>query len=131
MPGLERTLLVSRRWDPTLQIDWNQVRRVFYSFWSPGKRVRFDKSPPHILRATQLEAQFARSRFLVTIRNPYACVEGYLRRNWPFEKFGPQPFGNAVTGERVTPAVAAEFWVKPARAQMRNLQAMQSTLFST
>lgn len=100
------------RWDPDLQVDWKKVKEVFYSYWSPFKRIRFEKSPPHIVRASQIAQEFPNCYYLITIRNPYAQIEGSLRRGWA-----------------TSPTSGAERWVKIAKAQLSNLEVLERTLF--
>ena len=70
---------------------------------------------------------FKDSYFLITIRNPYAQIEGLLRRKWPFNEYGPQTTPSAP----LTPTIAAEFWVRTARYQLHNLRHLKNTLFFT
>lgn len=97
-----------------MDIDWAVVKRAFNSYWSPFRPVRFEKSPPHIVRARQLEMVFENSFFLVTIRNPYAQVEGMLRRGWT-----------------QSPRSGTEFWISCADVQVRNIEQLKRNLFFT
>ncbi len=126
LPALRKTLLVDKRWDPNFQIDWTAVKKVFFKYWNPLKRIRFEKSPPNIVRAVELERMFENSYFLITIRNPYAQIEGLLRRTWGLNSFGLQSKGGPPT-----PKAAAEFWVKVARYQLHNLERLKNTVFFT
>jgi hypothetical protein len=114
LPELRHILGVEERWDEDLEIDWKEVRAVFNSYWSPLRKVRMEKSPPHIIRAGELERHFENSHFLVTMRNPYAQVEGQLRRGWIR-----------------TPRAAAEFWIRLARRQLKNLRELERCLLFT
>jgi hypothetical protein len=67
------------------------------------------------------------SYFFITIRNPYAQIEGLLHRKWPFNEYGPQTTPSAPS----TPTTAAEFWVRAARYQIHNLRHLKNTLFFT
>ena len=127
LPEAQPLLLVDDRWNSAYVPDWAHIKAIFNSYWWPSKRIRFEKSPPNVIRAVQLEQTFQSSYFLVTIRNPYALVEGLLRRQWPFGQFGPQ----SSAAPPATARQAAEFWVHVARAQRHNLQALQHTLFFT
>jgi len=118
-------LFGDERWNPDLPIDWVKVRNIFFQYWSPFKSIRFEKSPPNIVRAIELERVFRNSLFLVTLRNPYAQIEGLLRRQWQFNKYGPQ----SSPLFPVTPKVAAEFWIKTAKFQMYNLEHLGNTCF--
>lgn len=122
LPEARSILLVDRRWDPDLEIDWRAVRRIFHSYWSPLRPVRFEKSPPNLVRAEQLQRVFPNARFLLTIRNPYAQIEGLLRRSWPFNEHGPQ--SSPAPGP--TPRAAAAFWVRTARHQRHNAERLRS-----
>ncbi|QWV92457.1 sulfotransferase [Geomonas oryzisoli] len=112
LPEVQDILGCPERWDPQLKVDWNKVRKTFNSYWSPWKPVRFEKSPPHLMRAQQLQEEFNNSHFLITIRNPYAQIEGMLRRQW-------MPSAKS----------AAEFWVMTARTQISNIKSLQNNFF--
>lgn len=114
LPEAAPILGVEQRWDPALAVDWPRVRDAFESYWSPLRPIRFEKSPPHLVRARQMEAAFPNTHFLISIRDPYAQVEGLLRRGW-----------------HTSATSAAEFWVKTAHAQVENLAQLQRTLFFT
>lgn len=127
LPEARPLLLVDERWQPDYQPDWSQLKAIFYSYWLPSRRIRFEKSPPNVIRADQLEQTFQSSYFLITIRNPYALVEGLIRRQWPFGQFGPQ----SSAAPPATAQQAAEFWVHVASAQRYNLQTLRHTLLFT
>ncbi|MGP1386488.1 MAG: hypothetical protein ACTS2F_23210 [Thainema sp.] len=127
LPAAQPLLLVDQRWNPDYTPNWQKLKAIFYSYWWPSRRIRFEKSPPNIIRAVQLEQTFQPSYFLITIRNPYALVEGLLRRKWPFGQFGPQ----SSEAPPATASQAAKFWVHVANAQRRNLQTLEHTLLFT
>lgn len=114
LPEAKVILGVDNRWDPNLKIDWKRVRSIFNSYWSPFKPIRFEKSPPHVVRAEQLEREFDRCYFLISIRNPYAQIQGTLRRN-------------ALPSAKS----AAEFWLTVARAQIYNFTHLNRSLLFT
>lgn len=127
LPEAQPSLLVDERWNPDYTPDWQHLKAIFYSYWLPSRRIRFEKSPPNVVRAIQLEQMFQPSYFLITIRNPYALIEGLLRRQWPFGQFGPQ----SSEAPPATASQAAKFWVHVANAQRHNLQTLQHTLLFT
>ncbi|MDH3947322.1 MAG: sulfotransferase [Gammaproteobacteria bacterium] len=127
LPEVKNILFVDERWNPGLPIDWARVRKIFFQYWSPLKPVRFEKSPPSIVRAIDLERVFRNSSFLITLRNPYAQIEGLLRRQWPFGEYGPQ----SSPSSPLTPKAAAEFWVKTAKYQLHNIEHLGDTCFFT
>jgi hypothetical protein len=125
LPEAKGILFVDERWNPALSVDWVRVKKVFFRYWSPYKPIRFEKSPPNIVRAIDLEREFRNSLFLVTLRNPYAQIEGLLRRQWPFNEYGPQSSPSIP----LTPKAAAEFWVRTAMYQQYNLENLGNTCF--
>lgn len=127
LPEAKTILFVDERWNPALPVDWVKVRKIFFQYWSPLKPIRFEKSPPNIVRAIDLERTFRNSCFLITLRNPYAQIEGLLRRQWPFGEYGPQSSPSLP----LTPKAAAEFWVKTAKSQLHNIEHLGNTCFFT
>jgi hypothetical protein len=127
LPEAKTILFVDERWNPALPVDWVKVRKIFFQYWSPLKQIRFEKSPPNIVRAIDLERTFRNSCFLITLRNPYAQIEGLLRRQWPFGEYGPQSSPSLP----LTPKAAAEFWVKTAKSQLHNIEHLGNTCFFT
>lgn len=125
LPEAKGLLLVDERWNPELQVDWERIRSIYNSYWSPLKPIRFEKSPPNLVRAAALQQHFSAARFILTLRNPYAQIEGMLRRGWVFNRYGPQ----SPPGAPVTAQAAARFWVKVAQYQLRNLEQLKQTLF--
>lgn len=110
------TQLFSRdRWNPRKVIPWGEVEQVWRAHWDLERPVLLEKSPPHLIRAHQLEAHFPDSRFIVMIRNPYAFCEG-VRRRW---------------GHRYTWRNLAQFWVTLARYQIENTRSLRRTLAFT
>jgi len=117
LPGegqaLAREILFNRqRWDPRMPVDWEQVRKAWEEAWDMSKPVLLEKSPPHLVRARQLEAFFPESHFVVMMRNPYAFCEGIKRRwksDWSY-------------------AAIARFWIDWAGHQLANLRQLRRTL---
>lgn len=111
LPGAREQIGGRERWDPDLDVDWRRIRDAFLAHWSPRKKVRFEKSPPHLVRARGLERTFPDSRFLVAIREPHAQIEGLLRRGWI-----------------ASPEEAAAFWIRCAEHQLRNVSELGRVL---
>ena len=63
--------------------DWERTKKAWY-FHASAQRdeapVFHTKSPPFLSIADQLDAHFANPRFLIMVRNPYAALEGIIRR---------------------------------------------------
>jgi hypothetical protein len=108
-------LFTEDRWDPRKVVDWCRVEERWRAHWNLDRTILLEKSPPHLIRAPQLEAHFPESRFVVMIRNPYAFCEG-VRRRW---------------GRRYTWRNLALFWVTVARYQVENARTLRRTLTLT
>lgn len=128
LPEAKPILFVKERWNPALPIDWQEVKRIFLSYWSPLRLIRFEKSPPLVVRALELEQTFDNAHFLITIRNPYAQIEGIVRRQWPLNHHGPYGPSSVPSG-LTTPGDAARFWVRVAQYQLRNIEQLARTCF--
>lgn len=66
--------------------DWVTTRRAWYfQAYSASSRapVFVEKSPPFLLLVDQLVEHFREARFLFVVRNPYAMVEGMIRKSGP------------------------------------------------
>lgn len=111
LPGASEILFKQNRWNPDLEVNWDLVKEIFYKNWDFDKPVLFEKSPPHLIRALQIEKVFSPSYFLIGIRNPYAHIEGLIRRN------------------NSSPTAGAEFWLKCAKFQIINLKHLKNTCY--
>lgn len=63
--------------------DWDNNRKAWYfqaTAAATTATVFVEKSPPFLLVTDQLSKQFSGAKFILLLRNPYAVVEGILRR---------------------------------------------------
>lgn len=66
--------------------DWRAIEEAWERRWAaaaemnPRGKVRLEKSPPNVMRVPLLAHRFPRSRFVIGCRDPYAMVEGIMRR---------------------------------------------------
>jgi hypothetical protein len=85
---LHKRWAAEQRWidrftDPTAY-DWVASRRAWYFqaySLSAQARVFVEKSPPFLLVVDRLVEHFDNARFLFMVRDPYAVVEGVLRKS--------------------------------------------------
>ncbi len=116
---LAKSQLFSRdRWRAEKRIDWKAVRDRWNQAWDMSKPVLLEKSPPHLIRAGALAAQFPNSYFIIMIRNPYAFCEG-VKRRWGARKSilaGYSYFNLAC------------FWAICARYQIKNQSSLENAL---
>lgn len=74
-------------WDQDRVLPWPEIKRVWESYWDSSKPVLLEKSPPNLIRAREIQSHFQPARFVIMVRNPYAQVEGLMRRNGWKERF--------------------------------------------
>ena len=70
--------------------DWERTERAWYYHAEAARddaSVFFTKSPPFLLIAQQLRAHFRGTRFILMVRNPFAMMEGIVRRYDQLERF--------------------------------------------
>jgi hypothetical protein len=103
------------RWNPELPVPWAEVEKKWRSVWDLGKPVLLEKSPPHLVRAGQLERHFSDSYFIVMVRNPYASCEG-IKRRW---------------GRSYSYYHLAKFWAICAAHQIDNIRRLRRALWLT
>lgn len=81
-PSLRR-MMRRGRWRADVDFDWSVIRREWTRLLSAsGKSVFVEASPPNLMRAEAIEAEFGdAARFVVSISSPYAhvasCVFNY------------------------------------------------------
>ncbi|GJM37880.1 MAG: hypothetical protein DHS20C19_12470 [Acidimicrobiales bacterium] len=68
-------------WEPDRDVSWPRIKAVWDGYWDRTKPVLVEKSPPNAARAHEIAEHFHPVAFLVMVRNPYAHVEGLMRRN--------------------------------------------------
>lgn len=68
-------------WEPDHDVSWPRIKTVWDGYWDHAKPVLVEKSPPNAARAREIVEHFDPVAFLVMVRNPYAHVEGLMRRN--------------------------------------------------
>jgi len=108
-------LFTNDRWNPRKIIPWNIVREKWMEKWNLNKPILLEKSPPHLIRAKQLETHFPDSYFIIMMRNPYAFCEG-VKRRW---------------GKKFTYRNIAKMWAICAYYQIENINNLKHTLWFT
>jgi len=108
--ALVKSILFTKdRWNPKKVIPWDLVKKTWSKKWDLHKPILLEKSPPHLIRAHQLETHFPRSYFVIMMRNPYAFCEG-IKRRW---------------GKTFTYRNIAKFWVICAWYQIANIKTLE------
>ena len=80
LPRAKDILFTNDRWNNTKKIDWKLIHRIWNKYWDKSKDIFLEKSPPNICRAIQIEKEFPNAKFICLVRNPYAQIEGEMRR---------------------------------------------------
>jgi hypothetical protein len=84
VPGLHQ----AHNWHPGMHVDWGSVRSVWLNEYQQQKSLNdeisvvIEKSPPNVVRAEQFKENFAHTRFLGFVRNPYATCSSVHYRYW-------------------------------------------------
>jgi hypothetical protein len=100
-------------WNSAVKLPWHRIKEVWDSYWDQNKPLLVEKSPPNIIRTTEIVEHFRPVYFLLMVRNPYAHCEGLIRRNnWTANK-------------------AAEFAVRCLRQQAENTNKLNNAICFT
>jgi len=110
LPIAKDILFTRDRWNNKKQINWKLIHNIWNKYWDRSKEVFLEKSPPNICRAIQIEKEFPNAKFICLVRNPYAQIEGKIRRHG-------------------TPAQeAAELSIQYLKYQKKNIEELNNTL---
>jgi hypothetical protein len=60
----------SIRWDTSHRPNWEYIYKIWHKYWDVTKPLLLEKSPPHIIRADQLQNHFQPAFFIILVRNP-------------------------------------------------------------
>ena len=110
LPIAKDVLFTADRWSTRKEINWQLIHSIWNKYWDKSKGVFLEKSPPNICRAKKIENEFKNAKFICLIRNPYAQVEGKMRRHGT----------NAQE--------AAELSIQYLKYQKENIEQLKSTL---
>jgi hypothetical protein len=114
--GLVKSILSTKdRWNPSKMIQWEIVKERWEEEWDYDKPILLEKSPPHLVRANQLEQHFPESFFLIMVRNPYAFCEGIRRRHYKNSSYYN----------------IAKFWVICSKYQIDNIVKLKKSILFT
>jgi hypothetical protein len=111
LPEVKDIMFHNKGWDDDVKYPWERIKRVWMKYWDQSKEILMDKSTTNIMRVREINEAFDNISFLAMVRNPYAQVEGIIRRN------------NATT------EYAAAFALKCLRYQRKNKENEKNILF--
>ena len=111
LPEVKDIMFNNKGWDNHVSYPWSKIKRVWMEYWDQSKQILMDKSTTNIMRVQEIKDVFTNISFLAMVRNPYAQVEGIIRRN------------------NSTAEYAAKFALKCLRYQRRNKEHYKDILF--
>mgnify|MGYP001157366137 FL=1 len=104
LPELRNHMFNKNRWDKSNVYDWSKIKNVWMKYWDQSKPVLMDKTTTNIMRFDEIKKEFDNTYAICLIRNPYAVIEGIMRRNSKSIEF------------------AIEFCIKTLQYQMYNIE---------
>jgi len=81
LPGVRHFMFQKNRWDKSVKYPWDKIKKIWLKYWDLSKPILLDKSIPNIMRVSDIKKEFENIFFVCMVRNPYAQVEGLMRRN--------------------------------------------------
>lgn len=81
LPELRNHMFNKDRWDKRNVYDWSKIKSVWMKYWDQSKPVLMDKTTTNIMRFDEIKKEFDNTYAICLIRNPYAVIEGIMRRN--------------------------------------------------
>ena len=81
LPELRNHMFNKNRWDKSNVYDWSKIKNVWMKYWDQSKPVLMDKTTTNIMRFDEIKKQFDNTYAICLVRNPYAVIEGIMRRN--------------------------------------------------
>lgn len=81
LPELKDIMFYNKGWYNDVTYDWVEIKKVWMKYWDQRKVILMEQSDANIMRVTEIKKVFNNIVFLVMVRNPYAHIEGLIRRN--------------------------------------------------
>ena len=81
LPEVRDIMFMNKGWHNEVHYPWKKIKKVWLKYWDQRKEILMDKSNTNIMRVDEIEKVFENISFIAMVRNPYAQVEGIIRRN--------------------------------------------------
>ncbi len=81
LPTLRNFMFDKNRWNENYNYDWSKIKRVWMKYWDQSKTILMDKTTTNIMRFDEIKKEFDNIYAICLVRNPYAVIEGIMRRN--------------------------------------------------
>ena len=111
LPEVKNIMFYNKGWHNEVTYPWEKIKKVWMKYWDQRKTILMDKTNTNIMRVQEIKEVFDNTFFLAMVRNPYAHVEGIMRRNG------------------ATVEYAAQFALKCLRYQKENKEKEKNILF--
>ena len=81
LPELIDIMFYNKGWHKKVSYPWQRIKIVWMKYWDQRKLILMDKTTTNIMRVSDIKKTFKNVFFIALVRNPYAQVEGLIRRN--------------------------------------------------
>ena len=81
IPEVRSIMFTSNRWDSKSKYPWKMIKSTWLKYWDLNKKILVDKTTTNIIRVDEIKKTFKNCYFICLVRNPYALIEGIMRRN--------------------------------------------------
>lgn len=81
LPGVRDFMYKKNRWNKNINYDWKKIKSIWMKYWDLSKPILMDKTTTNIMRVDEIKKSFKDIYLVLLVRNPYAVVEGIIRRN--------------------------------------------------
>lgn len=82
LPEFRKLILDKQsRWLEDFTYPWSSIKNIWLQYWDLSKPLLMEKSPPNLLRASEILQHFQPVVFIAMVRNPYILCEAMIRRD--------------------------------------------------
>ena len=90
LPEVKDIMFYNKGWHSSVSYPWKEIKEVWMKYWDQRKLILMDKTNTNIMRVSEIKEVFEDTFFLAMVRNPYAQVEGIVRRNGATTEYAAQ-----------------------------------------
>jgi len=90
LPEVKDIMFYNKGWHTSVSYPWEEIKEVWMKYWDQRKFILMDKTNTNIMRVGDIKEVFEDAIFLAMVRNPYAQVEGIIRRNGATTEYAAQ-----------------------------------------
>ena len=80
LPEVKDIMFYNKGWHEKVNYPWVKIKQIWMKYWDQRKKILLDKTTTNIMRVSEIKETFNNSVFIAMVRNPYAQVEGLIRR---------------------------------------------------